>query len=743
MPELPIPLFSPAPSRVDGRLKVTGQARYAAEHRVAGCTYGVLATSTIARGRIRSIDTKAAERAPGVLAVLTHLNAPRVPAYASPTANHNDRVEGQEIRVFYDDQIHFSNQPVALAVAETLEQAQYAAALVRVQYETTAPQTDLGAHLATGQTAKDEPDYLRGQAGAYAGAPVHIFEEYRTPIQVHNPLETHATVALWQGERLTVYNKTQAPKLAQQDLMRMFQLPENGVQVHSPFVGGAFGGASRIWPPEVAAILGARKVGRPVQVMLSREQEFNMVGYRPRSVQQVGLGAQRDGTLVGITHLGHGSSSRYELFTERMLHPTKAAYACPNLDARYRVIPLDLSTPAWTRGPGEASGSFALESAMDELAYALNMDPLALRLKNFAPADPEKNLPWSSNRLRECYAQGAERFGWTQRPASPRSMRQGPYLVGWGMAMGIYKAERAPATAHARLRPDGTLLVRSATADVGPGTATAMTQVAAAALGIAPSQVYFELGDSALPPAPGQFGSHTTASVGTAVHAACAALQQQLRALAVQPGHSLFGAAKAEELVADNGALHLARHPEHRVPFAEVLRHQGLPGLDVTQEARPGPEAKENSGKSFGAHFVEVLVHARTGEVRVARVVSAIDAGRIISPKTARSQVLGAVTWGISMALMESAVLDHRYGRFVNHNLAEYYIATHADVPDIDVILLDEPDLVLNPIGAKGLGEIGLIGFAAAVANAVFHATGRRIRELPITPDKLLGGGMS
>ncbi|OGX90624.1 xanthine dehydrogenase family protein molybdopterin-binding subunit [Hymenobacter coccineus] len=738
-----IPPLSSAPSRVDGRLKVTGQARYAAEHRVAGCTYGVLATSTIARGRIKRFNTKAAERAPGVLAVLTYLNAPKVPAYASATANHNDRVEGQEIKVFYDDQIHFSNQPVALVVAETLEQAQHAAALVRVEYAATTPETDLGAHLADGQTAKGEPDYLRGQAGAYAGAPVHTFQEYRTPIQVHNPMETHATVALWQGERLTVYNKTQAPKLAQQDLMRMFQLPESQVQVHSPFVGGAFGGASRIWPPEVAAILGAKKVGRPVQVMLGREQEFNMVGYRPRSVQQVGLGAQRDGTLVGITHLGHGSSSRYELFSERMLHPTKTGYACPNLDARYRVVPLDLSTPAWTRGPGEASGSFAIESAMDELAYALNMDPLALRLKNFAPADPEKNIPWSSNRLRECYAQGAERFGWKQRPASPRSMRQGPYWVGWGMAMGIYKAERAPATARAQLRADGTLLVQSGTADVGPGTATAMTQVAAAALGIAPGQVKFELGDSSLPPAAGQFGSHTMASVGTAVHAACTALQQQLRALAVQTGRSQFGPAKAEDLVADNGALYQARDPGRRVSFAEILRLHDLPALEVTQEAKPGPEAKENSGKSFGAHFVEVLVHARTGEVRVTRVVSAIDAGRVISAKTARSQVLGAVTWGISMALMEQAVLDHRYGRFVNHNLAEYHIATHADVPDIDVILLDEPDPVLNPIGAKGLGEIGLIGFTAAVANAVFHATGQRIRELPITPDKLLGGGVS
>ncbi len=739
MPKQPVLPPNPALSRVDGRQKVTGQARYAAEHRVNGCTYGVLTTSAVARGRIKKLDARAAERAPGVLAVLTYLNAPKVPAYASAEANHNPRVEGQEIRVFYDDQIHFSNQPVAMAIAETLEQAQYAASLVRVEYEADAPQTDLGTRLAAGQTPKQEPDYQRGQPGAYAAAPVHVYEEYRTPIQVHNPLETHATVAVWQGERLTVYNKTQAPKLAQQDLMRMFGLSESQVQVHSPFVGGAFGGSSRIWPPEVAAILGAKKVGRPVQVMLGREQEFNMVGYRPRSIQQVGLGALPDGTLTGITHLGHGMSSQYELFAERMLHPTKAAYACPNLDVRYRVVPLDMSTPCWTRGPGETSGSFALESAMDELAYALNMDPLALRLKNFAATDPEKNLPWSSNRLRECYDQGAERFGWKQRPASPRSMRQSDWLVGWGMSMGIYPARRAPATARAQLRADGTLLVQSATADVGTGTATAMTQVAAAATGLAPAQVQFELGDSAFPPAPGQFGSHTVASVGSAVHEVCAALQQQLRALAVQPGHSLFGRAQANELIAENGTLRLARDPERRIPYAEVLRHHGLPALEATREAKAGPEAKQYSSKSFCANFVEVLVHSRTGEVRVTRVVSALDAGRIISPKTARSQVLGSVVWGIGLALMENAVLDHRYGRFVNHNLAEYYIPTSADVPDIDVILLDQPDAILDPIGAKGLGEIGLVGFTAAVANAVFHATGKRIRELPITPDKLTG----
>jgi xanthine dehydrogenase YagR molybdenum-binding subunit len=680
--------------RVDGRLKVTGQARYAAEHAVPGCVHGVLVTSTIAAGRITHLDTQAAAQAPGVLAIVSHLNSPRVPGYAHPQPD--ERVEGQQLRVFFDAEIQYNNQPVALAIASTLEQAQHAAALVRVAYARAEHQTDITRSLDNSYTPKKSENYTRGQPRAYQSAPVQIAHEYQTPLQVHNPLEMHAAIAEWQGNQLTVWNKTQAPTLAQKDLMKLWNLPSESVRVHSQVVGGAFGGASRIWPPEMAAILGAKVVGRPVKVLNERAKEFNMVGYRPRSVQRVALGAQADGTLVGVSHEAFGATSRYEQFTERTLHPTKSGYRCPNAELIYHLVPLDLSTPCWTRGPGEATGSFALESAMDELAYALKMDPLALRLQNFADLDPNGDRPWSTNYLRECYERGAEKFGWAKRKPTPAATRDGDWLVGQGMAMGIYKAVRAKASARARLLPDGTLLVQSATADVGPGTATIMTQIAADAFGIAPGKVRFELGDAAFPPAPGQFGSHTVASVGAAVHAACTALRQQ---------------------VAENPAA----------------------PAEVAREAPEVPEKGAKSSKSFGASFVEVRVHAHTGEVRVSRVVSAIDAGRIMNPQTARSQVYGAITWGLGLALMEDAVLDHRYGRITNHDLANYHVPVNADIPpQIDVLFIDKPDTYLDPMGAKGLGEIGIVGFCAAIANAVFHATGKRVRELPITPDKLL-----
>ena len=702
-------------TRVDGRLKVTGGAKYAVEYELPNMAYGVLVTSTIAKGRIKSIDTSTAEKAPGVLAVITHKNSPKVPGYDVKPDPEKARVPGQEFRLFYDDTIFFNNQPIALAIADTFERATHAASLIKVQYVQKAHLTDIRKNLVKAYKPKRPDDSARGIPDAYKSAPVHIEQEYQTPIHVHNPMEPHATTAVWKGDdKVTVYNKTQASKLAQSDIMKAFNLPEANVHVHSPFVGGAFGSSSRIWPQEMAAILGAKKVGRPVKVALRRDQVFNMVGYRPRSVQKVGLGATSDGKLVGITHEAYGSTSAYEQFTERTIHPTKSLYDCPNLNATYRLISLDLSTPCWTRGPGETSGSFALESAMDELAYALKMDPLALRLANYAEVDPENGTPWSSNYLRMCYEQGAKRFGWSKRNPAPRSMRDGSWLIGTGMAAGIYHANRSPATARAVLQADGMLIVQSATADVGPGTYTIMTQIAADIMSMDPTNVRFELGDSSLPPAPGQFGSHTTASVGSAVHDVCVALKEKLQTLA------------GDQKKRDGQA------------YATLLKERNLPQMDVTKESKEDPTKEKRSGQSFCANFVEVRVHAATGQVRVSRVVSALDVGKVINQHTARSQVLGSVVWGIGMALMEDGVIDHRYGRYVTKDLADYHVPVSADVPAIDVILIDQPDAFLDPIGAKGIGEIGLIGFAAALANAVYHATGKRIRELPITPDKLL-----
>jgi xanthine dehydrogenase YagR molybdenum-binding subunit len=725
-------------SRVDGRLKVTGGARYAAEYNLPGCVYGVLVTSTIAKGRIRSIDTNEAENAPGVLTIMTYKNAPDIPGYKSQQADAEKRVAGQELRVFYDDQIQFNNQPVALAIADTFERATYAASLVTVQYHSEPHQTDIKTNTANGYPPDRTEDYARGEANAYRKAPVQIEQTYHTPIHVHNPMEPHAATAVWEGDdNLTMYNKTQGVKLAQKDIMRLFDLKEESVHIHSPFVGGAFGSASRIWPQEIAAILGAKKVGRPVKVVLKREQQFNMVGYRPRSVQKVGLGATVDGQLIGTTHEAFDSTSRYEQFTERILHPTKSLYQCPNLNAFFRLVPLDVSTPAWTRGPGETSGSFALESAMDELAYALNMDPLALRQKNYASVDPQNNKPWSSNHLKECYEQGANRFGWSKRNPRPRSMSAGNMLVGMGMAAGIYKSDRPTASARARLLANGTLLVQSAAADTGPGTYTTMTQIAADSVGMAVENVRFELGDSSFPPAPPQYGSHTTASVGSAVHDVCVALKQRLGELAINNEGSAFYRARLDDLTFGTSSIG-RKGQSTRLTYTDILKQNKLPELELTNESKSGPEQEKFSTKSFCANFIEVQVHPVTGMVRVTRIVSAIDAGRIINHKTARSQVLGSVIWGIGMGLMEEGIIDHRYGRYVNKDLAEYHVPVFADTPELDVIFIDKSDPVIGPIGSKSLGEINMVGFAAALANAVYHATGKRIRELPITPDKLI-----
>ena len=701
-------------SRVEARAKVTGIARYAAEYPAKGIAYGVLVTSSITRGRILGIDSSQAEKTAGVLAVLSHLNAPPVPGYGKNPASAMPSLSGKEFRLFQSDEVQFSMQPVAMVVADTLEQARYAASLVHITYAAEPHQTDIHENLPAAVTPGKPSDYSRGDSGAWTQAEVKIEQEYQTPLQVHNTMETHAATAWWEGAgKLFIFNKTQTVKSTQQQFAKYFDLEPENVQVFAPFVGGAFGSASRVWPHEMAAVLGAKKTGRPVKVSLERTQVFNMVGYRPHSIQKFRIGARADGLITAIRHEAWGMTARNEQFTERIVEPTKSLYNCPNLQTVYKLVPLDVSTPCPTRGPGETSGSFAMESAVDELSYALKMDPLALRLKNFAETDLMNNLPWSSNYLKECYQIGAEKFGWSRRDPAPRSMKQGQMLVGMGMSAGIYKAERTSASAGITVFADGRVLIKSSVADTGPGSATILTQIAADALGVNVQQVSIEWAHSAYPFAPPQYASHTTASTGSAVHDAAVALKQKF---------------------AD-----LYHHPESSspLPYTAILKKQGLQKLELVAESKP-PEEKKFSGKSFSAHFVEVQVHPLTCEVRVSRVVSVIDAGKVMNHKTANSQVLGSIVWGIGIALMEEGLVDHRYGHYLNNNLSDYHVPVNADVPAISVHFIDQPDPNLDPMGAKGLGEIGLIGFTAALANAVYHATGKRIRQLPITPDKLL-----
>ncbi|HYF32684.1 MAG TPA: xanthine dehydrogenase family protein molybdopterin-binding subunit [Chitinophagaceae bacterium] len=727
--------------RVDGKAKVTGAAKYSAEYSIPNLAYGILVGSTIAKGAITALDTKNAERSPGVLSVITYQNAPKVPAYHQ-AQNANTPIGptwSGGLKIFYNDRVHFYGQPVALVIADTLERAQQAASLVKVQYAKEEHQTDLTANLAAAVAPRNArlAEYKRGEGDVYKSAPVFIEGEYIMPMEVHLPMELHSTIAIWEGDdKVTVYDKTQGVKSTQRSIMQAYGLKEENVKVNSQFVGGGFGSALRTWPHVIAALMGAQKTGRPLKLVLHREQMFTHVGYRPYTIQKVGLGASRDGKLTGITHEAWSQTSAYEEFTEGTVNMSRFMYACPNVFTRYKIAALNLSTPTWMRGPGEATGSFALESAIDELAYALDLDPIELRLRNYAETDPERNRPFSSKFLKECYQMGADRIGWWNRNRKPRSMQENGWLVGYGMSSGVFGAFRSPATVLARLMADGRLVVQSAVSDSGPGTATAMVKLASDAMGLPTNKVTFQLGDSSLPPGPTQGGSATMSSLGSAVHDACTALQQKLGDLATKEG-AYFAGAKKEDLVFKEGSISLADNSK-KISYTDFLQQSGLPSVEVTQESRANAQAQQYSMYSFSVHFSKVHVHPATGVVKVKQVVTVADAGKIVSEKTAASQMIGGVVGGIGMALTEEAVIDHRYGRIINNNFADYHVPVHADCPHIEALFVNKPDPIINPMGSKGMGEIALIGYAASVANAVYHATGKRIRELPITPDKVM-----
>jgi xanthine dehydrogenase YagR molybdenum-binding subunit len=731
--------------RVDGHQKVTGAATYSAEYQLPGITYAVLVGSTIAKGRLTSLDTRAAERAPGVLAVVTHLNSPKVPGFDTAGKDPSQPATvGGPLKVFHDDKIRFNDQPIAVVVADTFERARYAARLVLAQYAQEKHQTNLEdnkpqAFLPT--SAKKNPkspmaDYQRGTADAYKSGALKVEGEYVIPTEMHHPMELQAITAHWEApDRLTLYDKTQGTLATRRDFAKEWGLPEANVKVIATFVGGAFGNALHSWPHESAAIIAARVVNRPVKLMLTREQMFTMVGYRPYTWQKVGMSATADGKITAITHESIGQTSTYEEFTESTLAQTRMMYAAPNLTTRYRLAALDIGSPIWMRGPGEATGAFALESAMDEMAHLLNLDPLEFRLRNYTDQDPEKNRPWSTKFLKECYQLGADRIGWSKRQLKPGSLRDGEWLVGYGMGVGTFGAHRGGAHASAQLRPDGTVLLQCATTDIGPGTGTAMTQIAADALGLPPAKIRFELGHSDYPQAGTQGGSSTVNSVGPAVQEACLALKDKLRELA-GAGQPAFAAAKKDDVQLADGYLTLASAPATRVAYKDLLKQAGTAA--VTVEAKPGNEGQQYSMYSFSVHFAEVRVHELTGEVRVSKLVSCADAGTIINQKTAANQMKGGAVGGIGMALMEHAVIDDRYGRYVTKDFADYHVPVHADAPAVEVAFVNQPDYHVNALGTKGIGEIATIGVAPAIANAVFNATGKRVRELPITPDKLV-----
>jgi xanthine dehydrogenase YagR molybdenum-binding subunit len=733
-------------SRVDGVAKVTGAARYAAEFARPDLAYGAIIQSTIAKGRITEIDSSAAERAPGVLAVITHRNAPELPYQKQHPTPPVDPEVGVQLPMLHDNLVRHNGQHIGVVIAETFEQATYAADLVRIAYEEEPAATSIEAALAhafpvtEGNEGGGTPAaYRRGDLDrALVDAPVTVDQTYVIARENHNPIELHATIAEWDGDRLTLYDKTQWPGNVASNVALVFGIPEENVRVVSPFVGGAFGSALRTWPHVILAAMAARQVGRPVKIVLTRRQMYSSVGYRPYTIQRVALGAEREGRLVATIHDATAETSCYEEYTEQLLDATWLLYRCPDLSTLYRLVRLNVHTPTPMRAPGHVSGLFALECAMDELAVELGMDPVELRLRNHAERDQKDDLPWSSESLRECYRLAGERFGWDRRNPAPRSMRANGNLVGYGMASAIYPARRAPATARARILPDGSAVVQSATSDIGPGTYTSMTQVAADALGLAVSRIRFELGDSLLPKAPVHGGSMTMASVGPAVHEACIAARRQVLELARGDGNSpLYGAAD-DAVDFGDGRIFRKDDPSAGESYQEILQRHRSDGIAAIGEAKPGEEAKRFSMHGFGAVFAEVHVDPDFGIIRVRRLVGAYGIGRVVNPKIAHSQCTGGMVGGIGMALFEDTRVDPRFGRVVNANLAEYLVPVHADIGELEALFVDEHDPYVNPLGAKGVAEIAICGVAPAIANAVFHATGRRVRDLPITPEKLL-----
>ncbi|MEU0029620.1 xanthine dehydrogenase family protein molybdopterin-binding subunit [Streptomyces sp. NPDC006335] len=718
-------------SRVDGRLKVTGKAQYAAEFDVGGAVHAVIVDASIGRGRITGIDTGAAEAQPGVLRVIHHGNAPKLP-YRDNAGSNNP--PGQRLRVFQDDRVRFHGQPVAVVVATTLEAAQHGASLVKVEYDAEQPSTDLH------EAERDKPtNYARGDAEAgLRDAPVRLDLTYELARNHHNPMEPHATIARWDGDKLTVWDKTQWVMGTHDELAAVFGLPAESVRVINPFVGGGFGSGLRCWPHSVVAALAARETKHPVKLVLSRKQMYFGTGFRPSYEYRLRLGSDRRGRLSAAIHDIDAETSSYETFTEAVMGAGRMLYSMPNVSQAYRTVPLDVNTPIWMRGPGFASASFVIESAVDELAHKLGVDPIELRLRNEPSEDESSNLPFSTRRLRECYTVGAREFGWQRRNPRPRSRREGDWLIGLGMAAGVYDPGRYPGQARARLDADGTAVVEAATSDMGPGTYTSQTQVAADALGLTMRTVTFRLGDSRYPPTSPHGGSSTMASVGTAVHDACTQVRRQAVKLAVEDRESpLYGVA-ADDVVVRGGRLHVQDDPARGETYRTLLARNDRTHLEADGSYTGPPSPARHSYHAYNATFAEVAVDTTLGLVRVRRMLGVYDAGRIISPKLADSQAIGGIVGGIGTALLEHTAIDHRDGRIVNANLADYLVPVNADVPEVRAIYLDGEDNDGNALGVKGLGEVVQVGVAAAIGNAVFNATGRRIRELPITVEALL-----
>jgi xanthine dehydrogenase YagR molybdenum-binding subunit len=710
--------------RREGRLKVTGKARYSADMPAVKCAHAVLVDSTITRGKIKKIVLEAALRVPGVITVLTHQSGLKLNP-AKMDEKTNARAGNGQWVPLQDNVVHFNGQQIAIVLADTLEAAIEASSLVKIDYEEETHNVE----MARASDTETFPDKFFGQALQVKwGDPEKAIKDqdsvscqalYSTPVEHHNPMEPHATLAVWEGDSLTVFDATQGVVATKAMLAEVLDLSPEKIRVVSYFLGGGFGCKGFFWTHTALAAIASRKIGRPVKLVLTRQQMFSSNGHRSPTVQDVTVSATKDGKLQAIIQHVSTQTSRIADFVEPAVFSTKMLYATPNLHVTQRLVKVDTGTPCPQRAPGEAVGSFAVESALDELAYVLKMDPLQLRLVNDTDINPEDGKKFSSRHLKECFEKGAEIFGWSKRKREPQSMREGPYLVGWGMATASYPANRSPASVKLVIDSSGRASVLSATQDIGTGTYTIMAQIAADALGLPIDKVIFELGSTEFPNAPVAGGSQTAASVGNAVHEACLKAKSELLE---STGSETYGE-----------ALRKTGKTKYELVYTSEANTRAPSG-----SKKGGPDTSKYSFHSFGAQFAEVRIHRETKEIRLGRMVGAYDVGTVLNAKTARNQCIGGMMWGAGIALMEETQFDSNSGRIVTRNLADYKVPVHADTPPIDVYFADYPDTLFGPIGARGVGELPITGMAAAIANAVFHATGKRIRDLPITPDKLL-----
>lgn len=723
---------------------MTGGAIYAYENALEGTAYGYILGAAVAKGRIAEIDTAEAERAPAVLLVMTHRNAPAQPDFGPAVTPTVPEVFTRARPALNSERVRYYDEPVALVVAETFEAARAAAGLIKVRYDEEPGLYDLPGRVADAYAPKRtnagfETDSVVGDfESAFAAAPVKIDATYRTPFEHHNPMEPHATLAAWSGNELTIHTSAQTLANFRAGIASTLRIPPERVRIVSPFIGGGFGSKLIAHSDTILAALAAQVLQRPVKIALTRQQMFANAGHRAEMIQQVRLGADADGRLTGIAHDVWSATSSFEEYCEQTAVFARSLYAAPNRLTRHRLVPLDINRGEWMRSPGEAPGMLAFECAMDELAERLGLDPIELRVRNEPAQDPERGVPFSTRNLVDCMEEGARRFDWERRDPTPGRTREGRKLIGYGMAAAIRPNYIGAATARVAIDRDGRVTARLDMTDIGTGSYTILTQIAAESLGVPISSVKVELGDSRFPRTAGSGGSWGAASAGSALHNACNALKQRiLEAAQSSEASPLRGANATEASFADSEV----RVGQRSAGLADLIRRIAPDGFEAEGSVAAGATTqsyKAYSQHSYGAHFAEVAVDCDTGEIRMRRMLAVMGAGRILNAKTARSQIIGGMTWGIGAALMEQAVLDRRYGHFVNHDLAEYHVPINGDVPEMEVVFLEDHDDKANPLGAKGLGELGVCGAGAAIANAIYNATGVRVREFPITLDKLL-----